>query len=156
MQQIQRAFLFIIVIVLGSSCGDGNPASTYTKDEKSNAPLEPRDFERKNEFFSLLEDLNIDVSYLDAIVFIPPTNCVNCKSKALNGIDLLANTGTKSIMVLHAEINNELCHNIRGKYSKVDCTVYRESLIESKYGFYYWDPIVFELKDGELINYDLL
>lgn len=110
-------------------------------------------FDRKNELFQLLEDLEIKVNN-GTVLFVPPTACSNCLLKVAHAMDSLAHEN-KNVIVLYAKKNDEICINF-SKLKKFSCFSYDESKIESDYGFYYWDPILFTVENSGLKSFKII
>lgn len=141
--------LFLIAILFVNSCHDSEADTINTMEVR----LHPIAFDREEELSQLLSDLKIEISD-QTVLFMPPTHCEMCIKKASVGVDSLVLNGSE-IRLIFAQSNHSVCDDL-DLNDNSSCHFYQDELIESKYGFYYWDPIVFSFKKGTLVSYEVL
>ena len=141
--------LFLIAILFVNSCQDGEA----NQNNYINHNIRPVAFDREEELHRLLADLRIEISD-ETVLFVPPSHCEMCINKVARGVDSLVLSGFE-IRLIIAQSNHAVCEVLDLK-DNASCHFYQDELIESKYGFYYWDPIVFSFKKGKLLSYEVL
>lgn len=149
LNRILLGISFLIVIPFVSSCqkGQGNINNSSASESATVG------FDREEELHALLTDLGIEISD-ETVLFMPPTHCEMCIKKASSGVDSLISRGVE-LRLVFAKSNHAVCESLELNDDS-SCHFYEDSSIESRYGFYYWDPIVFAFKDGELSSYEIL
>lgn len=155
-KQIQLGILFLIATLFTSACN-----TTTNKPSKSNKPKieshsisnSESDFDRENELYTLLNDLDIEINS-GFILYIPPTHCSNCLRKTAVGLDSLISLGDK-VVLLYAKQNKSICSDYQASQNFL-CSEYDGTKIEEVYGFYYWDPLVFSFSENQLTDYKIL
>lgn len=149
LKRILLGILFLIVIPFVSSCHGRQVDTSNSIEEK----LPATGFDREEELKKLLSDLKIDISD-QTVLFMPPTHCGMCIRKASIGVDSLILKGAE-LRLIFAQSNHKVCEGLELNDNS-SCHFYPDELIESKYGFYYWDPIVFSFKNSELVSFKVL
>lgn len=149
LERIPLGILFLIAIPFISFCqnGQGETANSFEK------TVHDTGFDREEELKQLLFDLEIEISD-QTVLFMPPTQCEMCIRKASNGVDSLISQDI-NLRLIFAQSNQLVCENL-ALNDDSSCHFYQDEVIESQYGFYYWDPIVFTFKKGELTSYKIL